>query len=150
MRRFTVVFVFSFLVFAAVARAEPQWLTLPPTPSLPAPVKSGYATVNGIKIWYAEFGRGTSVILLHGGLANSNYWGKLVPALAPHYRVIIMDSRGHGRSWKRNHIGPRTILQGPTPALVPCRIHSRFLGAIAANTRQTRPCRIRSIRGPIG
>lgn len=98
MRRFAVVFVFSFLVFAAVARAEPQWLTLPPTPSLPAPVKSGYATVNGIKIWYAEFGRGTSVILLHGGLANSNYWGKLVPALAPHYRVIIMDSRGHGRS----------------------------------------------------
>jgi pimeloyl-ACP methyl ester carboxylesterase len=98
MRRFAVVFVFSFLVFAAVARAEPQWLTLPPTPSLPAPVKSGYATVNGIKIWYAEFGRGTSVILLHGGLANSNYWGKLVPALAPHYRVIVMDSRGHGRS----------------------------------------------------
>jgi pimeloyl-ACP methyl ester carboxylesterase len=98
MRRFAVVFVFSFLVFAAVARAEPQWLTLPPTPSLPAPVKSGYATLNGIKIWYAEFGRGTSVILLHGGLANSNYWGKLVPALSPHYRVIIMDSRGHGRS----------------------------------------------------
>jgi pimeloyl-ACP methyl ester carboxylesterase len=98
MRRFAVVFVFSFLVFAAVARAEPQWLTLPPTPSLPAAVKSGYATLNGIKIWYAEFGRGTSVILLHGGLANSNYWGKLVPALSPHYRVIIMDSRGHGRS----------------------------------------------------
>jgi pimeloyl-ACP methyl ester carboxylesterase len=98
MRRFAVVFVFSFLVFAAVARAEPQWLTLPPTPSLPEPVKSGYAALNGIKIWYAEFGRGTSVILLHGGLANSNYWGKLVPALAPHYRVIIMDSRGHGRS----------------------------------------------------
>jgi pimeloyl-ACP methyl ester carboxylesterase len=98
MRRFAVVFAFSFLVFAGGARAEPQWLTLPPTPSLPAPVKSGYAPVNGIKIWYAEFGRGTSVILLHGGLANSNYWGKLVPALAPHYRVIIMDSRGHGRS----------------------------------------------------
>jgi pimeloyl-ACP methyl ester carboxylesterase len=98
MRRFAVVFVCSFLAFAAVARAEPQWLTLPPTPSLPAPVKSGYATVNGIKIWYAELGRGTSVILLHGGLANSNYWGKLVPALAPHYRVIVMDSRGHGRS----------------------------------------------------
>jgi pimeloyl-ACP methyl ester carboxylesterase len=98
MRRFAVVSVFFFLVSAAVARAEPQWLTLPPTPSLPAPVKSGYATLNGIKIWYAEFGRGTSVILLHGGLANSNYWGKLVPALAPHYRVIVMDSRGHGRS----------------------------------------------------
>jgi pimeloyl-ACP methyl ester carboxylesterase len=79
-------------------RAEPQWLTLPPTPSLPQATKSGYAPVNGIKIWYAAFGRGAPVILLHGGLANSNYWGKLVPALAQRYRVIVMDSRGHGRS----------------------------------------------------
>lgn len=98
MRRFA--FVFGILLFAltTAARAEPQWLTLPPTPSLPQAVKSGYAPVNGIKIWYAEFGRGAPVILLHGGLANSNYWGKLVPTLAPHYRVIVMDSRGHGRS----------------------------------------------------
>jgi len=65
---------------------------------LPTPAESGYAPVNGIKIWYATFGSGTPVILLHGGLANSNYWGELVPALAPHYRTIVMDSRGHGRS----------------------------------------------------
>ena len=97
MRRFAFVFGLLFLG-VAWARAEPQWLTLPPTPSLPQAGKSGYAPVNGIKIWYAEFGRGAPVILLHGGLANANYWGKLVPALAPHYRVIIMDSRGHGRS----------------------------------------------------
>jgi pimeloyl-ACP methyl ester carboxylesterase len=97
MRRFG--FAFSIVLFALnAARAEPQWLTLPPTPSLPPATESGYAPVNGIKIWYAEFGRGAPVILLHGGLANSNYWGKLVPALSPRYRVIVMDSRGHGRS----------------------------------------------------
>jgi len=38
------------------------------------------------------------VILLHGGLANANYWGEQIPTLAAHYRVIVMDSRGHGRS----------------------------------------------------
>lgn len=38
------------------------------------------------------------MILLHGGLANSNYWGNQVPALARTHRVIVMDSRGHGRS----------------------------------------------------
>jgi pimeloyl-ACP methyl ester carboxylesterase len=39
------------------------------------------------------------VILLHGGLANSEYWGDQVPALtAAGYRVILIDSRGHGRS----------------------------------------------------
>jgi len=83
---------------SAPARADPQWLTLPPTPTLPKPERSGHAPVNGVKIWYAVFGRGEPVILLHGGLANSNYWGHQVPALAKRYRVIVMDSRGHGRS----------------------------------------------------
>jgi pimeloyl-ACP methyl ester carboxylesterase len=97
MRRFA--FLITFFLFAlTAARGQPQWLTLPPTPSLPQAANSGYAPVNGIKIWYAEFGAGAPVILLHGGLANSNYWGKLVPALAQRYRVIVMDSRGHGRS----------------------------------------------------
>ena len=85
----------------SVARAdEPQWMTLPPTPSLPQAVQSGYAPVNGIKIWYAVFGPGggETVILLHGGLANANYWGNLVRALRSQYRVVVMDSRGHGRS----------------------------------------------------
>jgi pimeloyl-ACP methyl ester carboxylesterase len=87
-----------FVTSATAAPGEPQWLTLPLTPKLPTAVESGYAPVNGIKIWYATFGSGAPVILLHGGLANSNYWGDLVPALAPLYRTIVMDSRGHGRS----------------------------------------------------
>jgi pimeloyl-ACP methyl ester carboxylesterase len=91
------VFLVTFLISSA-AHSEPQWLTLPPTPTLPATFQSGLAPVNGIKIWYAVFGQGEPVILLHGGLANANYWGKQVAALQPHYRVIVMDSRGHGRS----------------------------------------------------
>ena len=82
---------------AAVA-AEPQWMTLPDMPTLPQADASGYLPVNGIKIWYASFGKGEPVILLHGGLANSAYWGEQVPALAQKYRVVVMDSRGHGRS----------------------------------------------------
>jgi pimeloyl-ACP methyl ester carboxylesterase len=93
-----------FLVFflalgmAETAPAAPPWLNLPPTTTLPTPEHSGTATVNGIKIWYAEFGHGEPVILLHGGLANANYWGNQVPVLAKRTRVIVMDSRGHGRS----------------------------------------------------
>ncbi|HKH81810.1 MAG TPA: alpha/beta hydrolase [Methylovirgula sp.] len=83
---------------ASAAAAATQWETLPPTPTLPKPDRVGYAPVNGIRIWYAEFGRGEPVILLHGGLANANYWGNQVPALAKIYHVIVMDSRGHGRS----------------------------------------------------
>jgi pimeloyl-ACP methyl ester carboxylesterase len=98
MQRLAFAFGLLLIAFGAAARAEPQWLTLPPTPSLPAVEKGGYASINGIKIWYAVFGSGAPVILLHGGLANANYWGELVPALASRYRVVVMDSRGHGRS----------------------------------------------------
>ena len=66
----------------------------------PELAETGTAPVNGIRIWYATFGRGKPVLLLHGGLANSNYWGNQVPALAKGYRVVVMDSRGHGRVWR--------------------------------------------------
>jgi pimeloyl-ACP methyl ester carboxylesterase len=89
---------FLTLLVGGMARAEPQWLSLPATPSLPSPAQSGYAQVNGVRIWYAVFGHGQPVILLHGGLANSNYWGHLVPALSNGFQVIVIDSRGHGRS----------------------------------------------------
>jgi pimeloyl-ACP methyl ester carboxylesterase len=99
--RFLLVAIVIF-AFGAPASAAPQWLTLPPTPTLPKALHSGLAPVNGIKIWYAEFGHGQPIIMIHGGLANSNYWGKQVPALDKHYRVIVMDSRGHGRSTRSN------------------------------------------------
>ncbi|MBB4370871.1 pimeloyl-ACP methyl ester carboxylesterase [Bradyrhizobium sp. cir1] len=80
------------------AHAAPRWLNLPPTPTLPKAAQSGIAPVNGIKVWYAVYGRGEPVLLLHGGLANANYWGHQVRALQRHYQVIVMESRGHGRS----------------------------------------------------
>ena len=90
----------ALILFASTATtsAAPQWLTLPATPTLPKATESGFAALNGVRIWYASFGRGEPVVLLHGGLANANYWGHQVRALQTHYRVIVMDSRGHGRS----------------------------------------------------
>jgi pimeloyl-ACP methyl ester carboxylesterase len=85
-------------IAARAADATPRWMSLPPTPTLPQPPHTGFAPINGIKAWYAEFGYGQPVILLHGGLASASYWGLQVRALEPHYRVIVMDSRGHGRS----------------------------------------------------
>ena len=87
------------VLVATGARATPQWLTLPPTPTLPAAEKSGYAPVDGVRIWYAEYGKGEPVMFLHGGLGNSAYWGGQVRAVTrAGYRAIVMDSRGHGRS----------------------------------------------------
>lgn len=88
-------------LLAAVTLLAPlskPWMTLPPTPTLPKAQTTGYVSVNGVRIWYAMFGSGSPVVLLHGGLANANWLGLQVRALAPHYRVIVFDSRCHGRS----------------------------------------------------
>ena len=86
------------LIPLRTALAEALWQTLPPTPPPVAGEHTGHAKVNGINLHYATIGQGSPVVLLHGGLANSDYWGEQVKALAPHHMVILMDSRGHGRS----------------------------------------------------
>ncbi|HTP10486.1 MAG TPA: alpha/beta hydrolase [Anaerolineae bacterium] len=66
---------------------------------LPPTTDQGYIEYDGARIWYAAYGSGPAVILLHGGLGNSGNWGYQVPALIERgYRVVVMDSRGHGRS----------------------------------------------------
>ncbi len=68
-------------------------------PPLPAASEQGYVEHDGARIWYAAHGAGSPVILLHGGLGNSENWGHQVPALTgAGYRAIVIDSRGHGRS----------------------------------------------------
>jgi pimeloyl-ACP methyl ester carboxylesterase len=86
------------LIPLRAALAEALWQTLPPTPPPVVGEHTGHAKVNGINLHYATIGNGSPVMLLHGGLANSDYWGEQVKALAPHHMVILMDSRGHGRS----------------------------------------------------
>jgi pimeloyl-ACP methyl ester carboxylesterase len=65
---------------------------------LPEPVESGLAPVNDIQMYYAIYGEGEPLLLLHGGLGNADYFANQIPAFAEHYKVIAVDSRGHGRS----------------------------------------------------
>jgi pimeloyl-ACP methyl ester carboxylesterase len=68
-------------------------------PLLPVATDEGFVEHDGARIWYATFGAGPAVILLHGGLGNSGNWGYQVPALVESGRqVVVIDSRGHGRS----------------------------------------------------
>jgi pimeloyl-ACP methyl ester carboxylesterase len=66
---------------------------------LPQTDEQGYLENQAARIWYAAYGSGSPVILLHGGLGNSGNWGYQVPALIESgYRAVVIDSRGHGRS----------------------------------------------------
>src|SRR6476646_2705455 len=66
---------------------------------LPASNAEGHVEHDGARIWYASFGSGPAVILLHGGMGHGGNWGYQVPALTSSgYRTVVIDSRGHGRS----------------------------------------------------
>jgi pimeloyl-ACP methyl ester carboxylesterase len=66
---------------------------------LPLTDTHGYVQHDGARIWYSSYGAGHPVILLHGGLGHSGDWGYQVPALLEKgYQVVLIDSRGHGRS----------------------------------------------------
>ena len=68
-------------------------------PALPANTRESVVENDGARIWYGVHGTGKPVILLHGGLGNSDNWGHQVSALSEGgYRVVLIDSRGHGRS----------------------------------------------------
>jgi pimeloyl-ACP methyl ester carboxylesterase len=101
MRRIWLAFL-AFVMLAGapgLARAAPAWETLPAPTPLPTFDVEGRVAHDGARIWFAAIGAGPPVILLHGGDASSDYWGDQVPALlAAGRRVILIDSRGHGRS----------------------------------------------------
>jgi pimeloyl-ACP methyl ester carboxylesterase len=66
---------------------------------LPSASDTDYVDHDGARVWYATFGSGAPVIMLHGGLGHSGNWGYQVPALVGSgYRAVLIDSRGHGRS----------------------------------------------------
>jgi pimeloyl-ACP methyl ester carboxylesterase len=66
---------------------------------LPPTNEQGHVEHDSARIWYASYGFGSPVIMLHGGLGHSGNWGYQVPAvIASGYRAVLIDSRGHGRS----------------------------------------------------
>jgi len=66
---------------------------------LPVTDDQDYIEHDNARIWYATYGSGSPVILLHGGLGHGGNWGYQVPTLIENgYRTVVIDSRGHGRS----------------------------------------------------
>src|SRR5215813_6605272 len=80
----TMVLIMTSLVSAAVAAQEP---------------KTGYAPVNGLKMYYEIHGQGDPVVLLHGSFMTiTNNWPDAIAMLAKSRQVIAVEMQGHGRT----------------------------------------------------
>jgi len=64
----------------------------------PKPTKSGHAAVNGVNYYYAVYGKGEPLLLLHGGMFHTEMFGPNLTKLAQSRQVIGVDLQGHGRT----------------------------------------------------
>jgi pimeloyl-ACP methyl ester carboxylesterase len=63
------------------------------------PAESGYAEVNGLKMYYEVYGQGKPLILLHGSFMSIPLnWSQIIPLLAKDRKVIVAEMQGHGRT----------------------------------------------------
>lgn len=61
-------------------------------------ISTGYAEVNGAKLYYEIAGEGHPFVLIHGGLVDRRLWDDQFSTFARQYRVIRYDVRGFGNS----------------------------------------------------
>ena len=95
--------------------------------------------VNGARLWYDEAGSGPPLMLLHGGLGDSELWEPVVPFLAEHFRTIRTDLRFFGRStgpaapwsWQDDAIGVLGALGIERAALAGLSLGGRLATEIA-------------------
>lgn len=97
------------------------------------------------QLFYSVHGEGSPVLLHHGWCCDGQDWAWVVPALARHHRVIVMDARGHGRSSVAQDYGFETQV-GDVIALIehlgvgPVRLVGHSLGgAVVSGVALRRP-----------
>src|SRR5258708_18750636 len=60
---------------------------------------TGYAPVNGLKMYYEIHGSGEPVVLLHGAFMTiSGDWNDWIGELSKTRKVIAVEMQGHGRT----------------------------------------------------
>lgn len=65
--------------------------------------QNGYSEVNGIKMYYEIYGQGQPLVLIHGGGSTiQTTFGRVIPMLAKHRKIIAIELQAHGRTSDRN------------------------------------------------
>ncbi|MES2629211.1 MAG: alpha/beta hydrolase [Bacteroidota bacterium] len=76
---------------------------MPDSTALTTDHSSGYAEVNGMKMYYEIHGTGEPLVLIHGGGSTiETSFGRIIPLLAKDHKVIAVELQAHGRTGDRN------------------------------------------------
>ncbi len=89
---------FAALVATCAVPTQSNATENPTMSQLPKPAKSGHVPVNGVNYYYAVYGKGEPLVLIHGGLGQIEMFGPNLTTLAQHREVIGIDMHGHGRT----------------------------------------------------
>ena len=74
------------------------------------PQQSGFVDAHGVLIYYVEFGKGSPLVVLHGGPgADHTYFLPWLLPLARTHRLIFIDERGSGQSERLQDVSKYTI-----------------------------------------
>ncbi|GAO43586.1 alpha/beta fold hydrolase [Flavihumibacter petaseus] len=64
---------------------------------------NGYAEINGLRLYYEIHGKGSPLVLIHGGGSTiQTTFGRIIPLLTNNRQVIAVDLQAHGRSGDRD------------------------------------------------
>ena len=72
------------------------------------------AEINGIQLYYEEYGSGFPIVFAHGAGGNHMSWWQQVPVLSRHYRCVTFDHRGWGLSLDVDDRGPAAFIKDLT------------------------------------
>lgn len=61
-------------------------------------MSTGFADINGARLYYEVAGEGPALVLLHAGICDSRMWDDQFAVFAEHYRTVRYDLRGYGQS----------------------------------------------------
>lgn len=106
MKRTIVFAVLTMLIFSSfknVTRTEENGNPIKAITNDTLVPKTGYSAVNGIKMYYEMYGQGKPLVLIHGGGSTiQTTFGRVIPMLAKHRRLIAIELQAHGRTSDRD------------------------------------------------
>jgi pimeloyl-ACP methyl ester carboxylesterase len=85
-------------VVAAVAVAATSCTQTEGEATMSTPTSTARVAVNGVELYYEMHGKGTPLVMLHGGVNPSDMFGAPLAAMAKTHQVIAIHLRGHGFS----------------------------------------------------